>query len=294
MQNENYGPVVVGGIGGSGTRVVAEILSELGFYMGNDLNISKDNLLYTLLFTRPKWYSKNRSKWKHIETGISLFHKLMLSHGKLRLSEFGFLFRAFFSMTFLGHNKIGSGKGLWPSKRIHKLIHSYKYDKSEYHRWGWKEPNSHLLIENLAGYFPDFKYIHVTRHGLDIAFNKNQQQLHNWASFYELKEPEFPEDVPRASLKYWIRANKKVRDLNKTIGKEKFLFINFEELCTFPENVIESMTTFLDISPNKAKYKKVACIPKLPSSSGSYKYEDIRQFDNVDLDTMIKLGYSIE
>ena len=31
-------PVVVGGVGGSGTRVIAQLLKTIGFYMGSDLN----------------------------------------------------------------------------------------------------------------------------------------------------------------------------------------------------------------------------------------------------------------
>ena len=49
-------PVAIGGIGGSGTRVVVEILQDLGYYVGDDLNPALDNLLFTLLF-------KRRSLW---------------------------------------------------------------------------------------------------------------------------------------------------------------------------------------------------------------------------------------
>ena len=46
-------PVVVGGIGGSGTRVIAEMLVELGCHIGDDLNKSLDNLWFVLLFNYP-------------------------------------------------------------------------------------------------------------------------------------------------------------------------------------------------------------------------------------------------
>ncbi len=32
------GPVVIGGVGGSGARVVAQILLQLNYYLGSDLN----------------------------------------------------------------------------------------------------------------------------------------------------------------------------------------------------------------------------------------------------------------
>ncbi|MCX6279657.1 MAG: hypothetical protein NT004_16405, partial [Bacteroidetes bacterium] len=63
------GPVVVGGVGGSGTRVIAEILSLLNFYLGNDLNGPNDFLLYTLLFKRKKWFYKNKTNEKLLQAG---------------------------------------------------------------------------------------------------------------------------------------------------------------------------------------------------------------------------------
>ena len=42
-------PVVVGGIGGSGTRVFAQHLKGWGFDMGSDLNESLDDLRFTAL-----------------------------------------------------------------------------------------------------------------------------------------------------------------------------------------------------------------------------------------------------
>ena len=43
-------PVAIGGIGGSGTRLIAQCLKELGFYLGGDLNQANDNLWFVLLF----------------------------------------------------------------------------------------------------------------------------------------------------------------------------------------------------------------------------------------------------
>jgi len=43
--SELFGPpIVVGGLGGSGTRVIALMLERLGFFMGDDLNHAHDNM----------------------------------------------------------------------------------------------------------------------------------------------------------------------------------------------------------------------------------------------------------
>jgi len=101
------GPIVVGGVGGSGTRVVAEILSKFGFYLGNDLNGASDNLLYTLLFKRPRWFYRNFNNSHEISKGINLFYKLMFGHNSPSLPELIFLTRAIGSMSLFGHNLQG-------------------------------------------------------------------------------------------------------------------------------------------------------------------------------------------
>lgn len=40
-------PVIIGGIGGSGTKITAEILQELGYFLGHNLNAAQDNLLFS-------------------------------------------------------------------------------------------------------------------------------------------------------------------------------------------------------------------------------------------------------
>src|SRR3990167_6840991 len=46
-------PLAIGGVGGSGTRVVAAAAIALGFDLGSDLNPPLDNLAFTLLFKDP-------------------------------------------------------------------------------------------------------------------------------------------------------------------------------------------------------------------------------------------------
>jgi len=37
-------PILIGGVGGSGTRIVTEILKQSGIFMGDSLNVSNDNM----------------------------------------------------------------------------------------------------------------------------------------------------------------------------------------------------------------------------------------------------------
>jgi len=54
-------PVVVGGVGGSGTRVVAEMLETLGLFIGDDLNDARDNMTLGRVFEATCWRRRTRS-----------------------------------------------------------------------------------------------------------------------------------------------------------------------------------------------------------------------------------------
>ncbi len=112
------GPVIIGGVGGSGTRVLAEIVAMFGFFMGKDLNSAGDNLTYTLLFKRPAWYVKNAGNTRHLTTGLRIMEKCMLTGDRLSLKEKFYLKRAVRDMSKHGHNREGQGRGDWPVQRL--------------------------------------------------------------------------------------------------------------------------------------------------------------------------------
>ena len=49
---KNISPLVIGGLGGSGTRVIAQLVNDLGFYLGSHLNEPLDNLWFTFFLRR--------------------------------------------------------------------------------------------------------------------------------------------------------------------------------------------------------------------------------------------------
>ena len=296
------GPIVIGGVGGSGTRVVAEIVALFGTYLGTDLNKASDNLTYTLLFRRPKWFYRNRHDRKQIATGIALFRKLMLHDATISARELAFLMRAVISVATFGHTSRqlgekpgqGNGKGLWPIERLQRLRDVELDVAAGISHWGWKEPNSHLLIENLAEQCPGFRYIHTIRHGLDMSFSKNQLQLYSWGPIFGVARPASAALEPRASLKYWIAANQRVLELRDRIGHDQVLVINFDQLCLDPEAEIRNLMRFLCMEVDADAYQKALRLPRKPDSMGRYRSEDLGQFDAGDLSQLSKFGFSVE
>jgi hypothetical protein len=289
------GPLVIGGVGGSGTRVVAEIIKKFGYYIGCDLNSACDNLWFTLLLKRPKWYKTVSKKSDKIFTGFQLLSKAMIYRSYPSLTEILFALRAIVDIAISGPNYEGYGKGCrWPLVRTYKMITNRPKILANHIGWGWKEPNSHIYIKQMAEYFQDFKYIHTIRHGLDMAFSKNQQQLFNWGPLFGVELPRISSDLPGASLKYWIKANQRVLRIANDIGNKKFLLINFDRLCITPKSEIQRIQTFLDISQDSDCLEQVFNLPKKPESFGRYRNEDLSQFDYIDLDAVKTFDYSIE
>jgi len=252
VKNRMSGPIVIGALGGSGTRVVAQILIDSGIFMGDTLNSSNDNLTFTRLFKRPKWYSKanDAELKKHLIT----FEKYMLgkkwNHNDIKIYLKGLFIRGDIDFEILND-----------------LSHIFLFlikPKRNFNLWGWKEPNTHIFLKDLNQYFNSLKYIHVIRHGLDMAYSRNIQQLYHWGWLYEVKIPENKNLIPRAQLEYWIRANKQAIMTGKQLLGNRFFLQNFEELCINPKNEIEKLLNFLNIEVNEDVLRLLISLPSLP------------------------------
>ena len=262
-----------------------------GFYLGTDLNSSRDNLTYTLLFKRPAWYLRNKDNSRHLQTGLRIMEKSMLTGERISLKERYYLKRAVRDMSKHGHNREGQGRGNWPAKRLPFIKHPIIPDPTVYAGWGWKEPNSHLLIPLLNDHFPDFHYIHTVRHGLDMAYSSNQQQLFNWGPLFGIALPESANETPSASFRYWVEANKRVVDLQEKIGRDKILLVNFDRLCREPGAGVREIADFLQITPDEELIKSAAILPVIPESAVRWKQQRGEVFDASDLEFLSEMRF---
>lgn len=289
------GPVAVGGIGGSGTRLVAEILIRLGFYMGSDLNHANDNQWFTLLFKRPAWFEKHaRGKQSEISKGIAIFEKAMTGRLDPGPAELAFIMKAAVPMAMRGHDHLHHGRGYWSFKRMKNLLRSGGGKSARHIGWGWKEPNTHIYLEYLCDYFPSLKYIHVFRHGLDMAYSKNQAQLYNWGRLFGVEMPLSASLIPKASLKYWIEANRKAIMLGTRLLGDRFYQVNMDELCRHPEKGIHSLTGFLNLNPQKVDLELLMSLPRTPPTAQRYKKHDLQCFSLKEIYELQELGFRVE
>jgi hypothetical protein len=274
--------IAVGALGGSGTRVVAEILKRAGVYLGDDLNKANDNLLFTRLFRNPVWY-KSASE-EQIAEKFELFKKCM-SGDRLSLRERVKLIR------FILGNK--NFKTDWTY--ILRTLKSTGREDSNITRWGWKEPNTQIYVKHLIKCFEDIKYIHVIRHGLDMAFSGNKMQLKNWGYLFEVPfDDSSPSALAKCQLDYWIEANQFVVETGKKEMNKNFYLLNYDKLCQDPEGEVTKLLHFCQLEVDEVIRRHLITIPKVPVSHKRYLNADLNFITKSHEAAIEKLGFTIE
>ncbi len=270
--------IAIGALGGSGTRAVAQLLIDAGIFMGNPLNFANDNTFFTACFMNPSWQAMASAG--DIAQRISIFEKYMRSRS-ISKAELDKLERLPYSTSYQ------YPPDLFPTLRNQAAL------KEPLTTWGWKEPNTHIYLEQLANYFPKLKYIHVLRHGLDMAFARNKKQLFNWGHLFgiEAKEDESAEEISRKQLDYWIHSTNKVMETGNQLLGDRFYVLRYEDVCLNPEREIPVLLNFLGLDPKMAAGLKD--VFKLSDGSGRYKKHDLAIFSPEQLTEVEMLGFEI-
>lgn len=279
--NKTPTPLAIGGVGGSGTRVIASILSKLGYFMGADLNESMDNLAFTLLFKRTALWPPEQHQ-NEINKACTLFLKACLSEKALRKNEEKYL-------RILCENDRPLHSKEWLATRVERLLQR-KVSSPEGGKWGWKEPNTHIVLPALLQKWPGMKYIHVVRHGLDMAYSSNQNQLHLWGRQL-LGEPVI-EINPVNSFRYWCAAHRRIARIGQTMG-DRFLMLNFDTLCQQPKTQLGLLFSFLEIDADTTMQNQLAAQVQKPDSLGRHRGQNLDYARPADLEFLAAMGYPV-
>ena len=238
-------PLAIGGVGGSGTRVVAAAAIELGVYLGHDLNPPLDNLAFTLLFKHQQApdLAIPAFAWR-----ARLFAAAMTGARSLEPEEVALLAELASADRPLSGPVQHSVE--WLAERAERLVQApamaLATRAARSHlpcagRWGWKEPNTHVLLPQLLREWPTLRYVHVVRNGLDMALSSNQNQLRFWGERWLGRSPQ---SGPRDSLAYWCAVHRRVQRIGAGMGPD-FLWLDYDALCTDPASGLTQLASFL-------------------------------------------------
>jgi len=268
-------PLAIGGVGGSGTRLVAELAGALGLAMGPDRNLSEDNLWYTLLFKQPGFTGQDTEAFS---ARAAIFVAAMtrsrtLSPGECR------------RVRELARADRPQHPADWLQLRAASLLEAAGTAGPVPARWGWKEPNTHVLLPQWQAGLPGLRYVHVVRNGLDMALSSNQNQLEYWGEWL-LERP--VQAGPRDSLAYWCAVHRRVARLGERMPG-RFLWLDYDRLCQQPAAGLTALADFLGVPVDSAL--ALADRVKPPASIGRHQGAALSQFRDEDLDYLRSLGH---
>lgn len=235
----DIGPVAVGGLGGSGTRVIAAALRHAGLRIGERLNRPLDNLWFTVLFKRLEWLERLPEK-AELTQAADMFVRAMTRglEGQVTQEEAKLIERLGNALPPHGTWRCGA--------RLADAESLARSNAAPSGHWGWKEPNTHIFLPALNAAIPNLHYIHVVRDGLDMAYSSNTWQMKHWSHFYGLPlSPDTPQPVRQ--LQYWIRANNTALNFGRESMPGRFLVIPYEEFCAHTTQHLERLVEFLGL-----------------------------------------------
>jgi hypothetical protein len=268
-------PVIIGGIGGSGTRVLALLLEQMGVYMGDYNSRDRDSGFFGKLIARyPQfWKAKNEtlSKW------IVIFSKLHLGKA-LSIGELYFLFARI---------------ARWRLSEFYLLVRrAYTLpNPRRFALWGFKHACSLFYLSQLAYALPGSRYIHVIRHGLDMGSCPKDYQILNWGKDFGVDV--IPGSITESQrVDYWIEVNKWALAQCQNYFPGRHHVVYFDRLCSHTEEEIVKLVDFLGIEP-ELSIAELASFVNSPPSIGRYKAH-INKFNPLQIEAVKDFGFVVE
>jgi hypothetical protein len=122
--------------------------------------------------------------------------------------------------------------------------------------------------------FPGFRFIHVVRNGLDMAFSGNQNQVQQFSEWI-LSKSERALPGQFQALLFWGRVNELAADYGEKYLGRRYLRIAFEEICLQPELAIKRIHEFIG---NLDPFDLVAAIGEIqvPPTIGRWQDQPVR------------------
>lgn len=154
-------------------------------------------------------------------------------------------------------------------------------------RWGWKHPQSYLLLAFLADRFPGLRFIQVVRDGRDIALARN----HNQVALYgdHALGPGDPSD-PVRRIAFWAWANDRAIEQRAALLGDRSMCVRLEDLCRAPEPTGRRLLAFAGAAGAEPAVDEI--VP--PASLGRGRRADpvlLRRMEAVAGATLRRLGY---
>lgn len=224
--------ILIGGMCGSGTRVLSKCLKSFGVFMGSHLNKSEDSVPFIPFYYT--WTPLVLAKASHISEPVLISLKEEL-HTRLSAHLSGF------------------------------------QDRSQI--WGLKNPRSIHLLDLWLTEFPNMKFIHFIRNGLDMAFADGQALEHHYMHRRSLlDDQDFRYVGPSNMALFWARLNQVAATQGAHYGDQRYLLVRHEDICDKPAETMKSIQMFLGIPVVNSQIQAATQDIQKPETAGRWRF----------------------
>jgi hypothetical protein len=225
-------PIVIGAIGGSGTRVLRESLMSTGIFMANRTNEAGDALDFSQFLNRN--LNAILSETRSVDFSLASLSGALRSH-----VEAEFL----------------------------RAVRAHVADApDEAAGWGFKVARSIYILPLIQEILPGFRFIHLIRDGRDMALSTNQFQFtHHYRA---LAGDKIESDRLTARLLMWSTVNDQARRFAESHMDGRYWIVRFEDLCAAPKETLADLFDWLGF---KADIDNLALKVKAPVSIGRHQ-----------------------
>jgi hypothetical protein len=161
-------PLIVLGMHRSGTSLTVRLLRDIGIHMGDQLSRDAESVYFQVINRRI--YFAAGSKWSNVKT----LKKAMLQEQFIE------------GHTRKAINTLFSNQPLYPYGDISKFFGAQLWNsicegKKVY--WGWKDPRTSMTFPIWQRVFPQARFLHIVRNGIDVAISMHRRAQKQRRSF---------------------------------------------------------------------------------------------------------------
>lgn len=266
--NNLSGPIIVCGMHRSGTSLISRILSEIGIFMGADVEVNHEPLSFQLL--NDILLKHAHSFWDQIEGASSFFNNKEAMDQAADLIKNQYLNKKFFK-PYLGS----------------------KYVKTIPQKWGWKDPRNTITFPIWQSIFKDAKFLFIYRNGIDSAASLvNREHKQN----FDITIPAYSSRCLNLESAFglWEDYNRFFLKHKKLIAKSNLLEIKYEDFLQESNVYLSKIADFANISIDKDVANSICS--KI-NSARAYSFLNNKELEEFyarvkDNETMIQLGYN--
>jgi|GEM_PF-2004460 len=220
--------LLVGGLGGSGTRVFSELLESMGLIAPALVNRSLDDLIVSaMLSDSTVRTAADAPKMTHFLTEFEAYRSGQPTEAQLD--------RWLLALQRTEHP-------ILPKKRSELEARFAQWSAASGIRF-FKEPNLHLFFPELLRADTELKALYVVRDGRYMAHSNNRNQLERWGDFFGLSERLEPDE---AQFRLWAASGLRVQTLSRKFGAHRIRIVRLEDLLSNPKSTAESLLEWLD------------------------------------------------